>query len=1184
MKTLSNFIRTPMRTLALALTLWLALLPQANAAITPAWKQSAARPAAVRVDVSAVVFAPTNQTVAVSLNGVLLDKSTADSAAECVSNSYRGSVWLKPYTPVLLALAGEQVKSADFTLKPQQPMNLGLTAAPAGGFGGASPRPVVPDRYLLYIGGTQAVNVAFSSSTCIPYVTNWVVELRPDHDQQRLNSVGRDQETDVAENSAPGDGEWPSIGPAKTPNTNEVAIQWSVGLGRLLGGKSAGRLSLTEFGLSPDIYTPRVLSYRQPITNLDPAYERIVVVTNVQGQLEQILTPQTLVQIASDPASTWYEVQFHRLANVDCTPTTGPFEILVQDPYVVWRFVNTTPNLADCTDLRIEEQRGGVVYTSDIHFDGTATWSLTRGTGGDLRIETRSIGFTNDAASSLYRVETNEVHGLSNQLAFRCVEAYRFFDWGCDLVSVATGTDQEALTQTFDYYEDSNAPTSYGKLRTIRYPDGYWERRFYHNTNLYSTDSQGPPSHQFDGELAWVMSPWENAPADPESAHPVINLACQGWEGDPMASTSGKGLRYDYFEGAGPQTGGVTCSARLVSVNSVASDSPWLGLYIAQRQGPWVNSSNGVTRESSGLSTSGTRNADQASVRYPNGASSEVAGQVSWAQTNYTLLSSNSFLFGTFSNGAFCGGLGRAWRMVSDHGTGLLNDSTGGFEPDWFELVPGQSTRDCLVRRDGALVCHEFYALTNHSTNVGMVLFCRDDYSNDPLGHPICQTRVNGASAGNGRVVHAWDWQGTNSVPGPLLLAETDEDGRRLRYSYDSLKRLHIIEATNLATAGFPSQPSVFVTFQYDAMNRLVRTQTNAGGLTLASSTVFDLNGRRVAFTDHQGLVTQTSYASGGRATTITRPSGAVTVQSNYLSRQLASTIGDAEVPRYYDYAAADQLHDDQRGPESGVLTINCVLGGLTSPRFERTSSDGSGATVAVVRPGLLGDMQTSFFLRRRNALHGSILDLVDDLVAAVVDPGPDSVCGGSTFYAYDAFRNVQHVWTWGAGAACSQEDYRYHLNSSNAPCLRSSDRVFTTNRSYTIGSQGDVFWTVTGLTYLTNNSDTPTVLSVTSQRLTGLASNVKSEITTTDVDGRTQIETTYVDREAAKVTRVTSASWSSLCATQIWVNGLLQSESTLTVARPTVYGYDALRRPTSATSPLGASRAPGTGPPPAKC
>ena len=203
MKTLPNFIRTPMRILPLALTVWLALLPQANAAITPAWKQWAQRPSRVRVDFSMVFKGTTN---AITIGDTVL--GFAGTNCELYCTSAVASAWITPNKPTRLRLQGH-FYDAQFWMQPQQPLNLGLIQRLPDG------RPLAPvaaDRYRLYVNGVECTGLAVDQGQCVDGGTNWQVEVRMDADQRRQNTRGRDDEIEVAENSAPGDGDWPAIG------------------------------------------------------------------------------------------------------------------------------------------------------------------------------------------------------------------------------------------------------------------------------------------------------------------------------------------------------------------------------------------------------------------------------------------------------------------------------------------------------------------------------------------------------------------------------------------------------------------------------------------------------------------------------------------------------------------------------------------------------------------------------------------------------------------------------------------------------------------------------------------------------------------------------------------------------------------------------------------------------------
>jgi len=67
---------------------------------------------------------------------------------------------------------------------------------------------------------------------------------------------------------APGQGNWLTMGPGCTEDTNRIALKWSVSLGRSFDGLAAGQLALAESGLTRDTYTPFALYYNGSMTNL----------------------------------------------------------------------------------------------------------------------------------------------------------------------------------------------------------------------------------------------------------------------------------------------------------------------------------------------------------------------------------------------------------------------------------------------------------------------------------------------------------------------------------------------------------------------------------------------------------------------------------------------------------------------------------------------------------------------------------------------------------------------------------------------------------------------------------------------------------------------------------------------------------------------------------------------------
>src|SRR6266498_656754 len=227
-------------------------------------------------------------------------------------------------------------------------------------------KPVTPSRLKVYVNGTEmnAVTHVNTNFTCSQYVTSWAIEIRPDKNALRQNSFGRDVEVDLPESQAPGDADWPEIGPGKSAIPGLAPIRWSASIGRLLSGKSAGRILYREYGLNSNSYTPASFFLYQPLTN----HNQVVVVTNAAVSnalvLRQIKAPQALVDFPTNTTNS-AELRFYLPSQVSSSinTNTGCYDILTNSPFVVWRFSNPDQNPATTRRLRITEERPGLVST-----------------------------------------------------------------------------------------------------------------------------------------------------------------------------------------------------------------------------------------------------------------------------------------------------------------------------------------------------------------------------------------------------------------------------------------------------------------------------------------------------------------------------------------------------------------------------------------------------------------------------------------------------------------------------------------------------------------------------------------------------------------------------------------------------------------------------------------------------
>ena len=165
------------------------------------------------------------------------------------------------------------------------------------------------------------------------------------------------------------------------------------------------------------------------------------------------------------------------------------------------------------------------------------------------------------------------------------------------------------------------------------------------------------------------------------------------------------------------------------------------------------------------------------------------------------------------------------------------------------------------------------------------------------------------------------------------------EDGIATTNQYDSTKRM--VSSTRYGPFG-----AVATAYTLDAEGRTVaETRTAAGMLPLATSRMYDTEGRLASETDEQGLTTTYAYSADGRTTTVTLPSGGTRVTTLNADGTLASVTGSAVAPEYYSYGVTA---DGLEWTKVGYLSPN-------GARWTKTFRNAFGETVREERPGANG-------------------------------------------------------------------------------------------------------------------------------------------------------------------------------------------------------------------------------------
>ncbi len=1030
-----------------------------------------------------------------------------------------------------------------------------------------------PKNYTVLVNGqagsSLGENTASADGSC-DYVSNsWTVELR-------ANNTGRWELDDGCDDPtpAPGDGTFPQIGPGNSVDPSRIAISWYVALGRLYDGLAAGRLCIKEPGLSTNIYTPSVLFYAASSTNVR---SQVQLVTGSDGvTLRQVQACQTFVDIVS-PDTNSTTMNFYLPIQVATnTDGMGVFTSISGSPFVSWTLQN--PNPGTSNNLLIVESRNGLNRTNSLVYNPAstaATWTLTYGTGNEQRIETRGVSITTNTLTNRVETDTIQAAGASSP-AYMCIETYQLYPWGFALAQTQTDPAGSNLVTTFTYYTDTNSWWSYGQIATIVYPDRYWESRAYYDINAYFGDDTPFGYGQPPGGLWYVLHPAGDSPADPAGANPASCEAIQhyylGWDSPHPAGFESAEI-HSWMLSLGTLTMDRPAPANFISLEgdgTYGQDSDGTGgEFIRSYMTPIINEGIGcgfcafprdvsMWPDSAGAGFAGHIYVQ--SVLQPNGFSLPPYCQQMYFDGGTYDTNGDSFTPGA-NNDPYIS-LGPDWRQRTYYHDDDVFFFNGGFHA-------GQETQ---IFHNGSLAQRELAVVTNVDCsesedsdsnqnqwwpNVGcdapyQVLV----YQNDFLGHAT-NISVLDTNTGLSRTVYEADYKGSNSAPGDLLFSETDESGIVTNYQYDSLKR--IISKTKGGVSGSPYQPTIVTTLAYDACNQVLQQATAGGGLVLTQTWSYDLSGRLISNVDTTGLATGITYQSGGKVIVTNLPSGALVVRTNYLDRRLHSITGDGVVAEYHSFDVEPLPNGclleflDTMAPFVETVTS----GDPNSLRWKKTGSGSTGITEMSEVPDVGGiNVLDTFY---PVSLHLQPL--------GVQKPGVDLQW---LYKFFDGIPEDQRVDNNGPYCVDQpQDNWAEYTGYYIPPPSIDHGRIRQTIRQFV--QQSNVWFQVeSNLTYLADNDSTPTVVSVKQVQLGGFAANVISQITTWDADTNATVVTTYVNRAAKTVTVVTNASNSTLAATNIVVNGLLQSASTLTVAQPTLHYYDALGRETSVVSPLG--------------
>ncbi|MDR3578326.1 MAG: hypothetical protein P4L50_31070 [Anaerolineaceae bacterium] len=747
-------------------------------------------------------------------------------------------------------------------------------------------------------------------------------------------------------------------------------------------------------------------------------------------------------------------------------------------------------------------------------------------------------------------------YSSSSTPAYKCQETYRAYPWGWELKETSISNDTVFLPTEYEYYTDP-AYYGYGQLKQVAYPDGFWQKRVYGDyvvqpetpTGTFGGSGSriGLKIYQpyFDGLDGGAVSP-DDANDDNCS---VTEYTTMGQIGGPPAIVTLNHRKYISL--TAPQ---------LYHVSGIK----YTGLNTTYNADGWPDTWTFDCDDASPLGMAGHtfKNHPDALTKiytYDHGTYDGMSNEISINPTNHLYAADGLNQYFPdhqateydLNNVSFSEGTEQ--QFEPEPSDDWIDDGNYFYNIDGHEvydiMLPQVTKKKAMIYHRGNMVQWESYvymgSLSIDPTPSGediypqWAMLTKLRYYYDSLGHATNIVRIDPISS-QARTLYSCDYRGNSAYDGELLLSETDEFGRKTSYAYDSLQRIH--SSTDHVYGGRPDQVT---TFTYDANGQKTSQVTTAGSLTQSQSATFDIAGRVIDQVDQSGIESQIAYGPDNLTTTTTYPGGLTTTQVNYIDRHSKSLTGDAAVSKYYDHRTVG-CFGNINGMCFGGEDLDeefTRLGAEDSPRWKGQAADLHGHSNALTEwPTGGGTANTAW--HTYDYFFNSILS--------------ESTSAGypRVYYHGDFYENPT---------------FKATLPYGTGDDLNISRNTWAKSRIIAIGDI--LFQATTNFVYLTDETDDKTVQSIHLEQLNGFTGTEAARTIDYDADNNDTTTTTTIDRANNKITTTTSQPHTStLTATNIYQNGLPLSSSTLSVASPTVYKYDALGRTNQIISPLGDS------------
>ena len=725
-------------------------------------------------------------------------------------------------------------------------------------------------------------------------------------------------------------------------------------------------------------------------------------------------------------------------------------------------------------------------------------WELQKGDGaqivrrtstadGDMQIQTLLItdAFGNDAA------KTHSIH--------------QNYSWGTALVQEIQDPDGDSLVTDYTYYTDETDAARLGKVESVKYPDGSWEKYIYDD----------------DGRKASVWSSWLDGSLE-QAANSNCKRKDTSYEpvdpNDIAQNTSGftllrPRLVTEYIEGIPVRK---TALAYYVNATeriekTVEYDDP-------------ASSAYGDTANR--VSTSICYLEDDADADLADNIKQTVSPEGLTAEYGYTR---GDFAWSDRTLGTFT-------FTVNASGDWVCETSTTGNvgNPDGLE---NKTTRRVSYRNAlGGVELSETRVYTTGSSYERIGWTANEyDYNlnySDAVGHVINRYFSDGTMDNN-------DW---NSCCGGLE-GIINRQGQQAIYDYDALGRRDTV-----TRVGEGTQSDILVVYGFDAAGRQVSMTESGDGLARTTGSNYDLAGQLKFSTSEAGLVTHYDYQDGGRITTVTMPGGATQITETYIDGRTKRSYGTGVVEQTYEYGF-------EPADGSQWTTVYTGSEGTSSPRWQKTVTDADGKTLRTERPGYGGTLLATVYHYDTNDRAWKTEQREDGVVKTVHINEFDDL-GNVTRSGLDVDKSDSL--DLASMDRITDSDSNYWYGDAGLPSRSLGVGWWRVSTSTTYPEDG----VATALQVSKNKS------RLTGLGTSGTDGLLTSENVREDVFGNQATSQSWLDRTTKTVTQIVDIPTSTDDQISISVNGLLQSVQSASDAGTTTYGYDGLGRQTTMVDP----------------